>query len=138
MEKNINYSHGDFLGQTFLDVDPSEFSNSTIVGSCFYQESSWDVGSLGDSAKSPLVAVFPVGVVNVEFKRCNLDNVIIPTGSTVDSECTNRKVRIQNDNEDWELAAIDNKPVEPLSKKRLIRDGDSVDPRDIPTTRDLQ
>lgn len=64
-EVNEKYSYKDFTGQNFLDIDPSEFSNTTIVGSCFYQSK---MGS----------KVFPDGIENVTFERNNLDNVLLP------------------------------------------------------------
>lgn len=117
---NTKYSFKDFMGQDFSSVGPTEFNNSEIVGSCFYQE--------GD----PEQEIFPVGMIGVTFKRCNLDNVKIPAGNTVESDCCHRCIKVQNDLEDWILDGTNN-PVEPVAKKIFIRLGLSIDPADIPT-----
>ena len=116
---NQKYSFKDFIGQDFSSVDASEFNNTEIVGSCFYQEN------------IPDAEIFPAGMTGVTFKRCNLDNVKVPTGNTVESDCCHRKVKAQNDLEDWLLDA-ENKPTEPMRKVDYIRLGISIDPKDIP------
>ena len=119
---NKKYSFKDFTAQSFASVDPSEFNNTEIVGSCFYQEA------------EPDTEVFPAGMVGVTFKRCNLDNVKIPPGNTVEGSCCHRKIKVQNDLEDWFLDTS-LKPVEPMSKKKFIELGISTDPKDIPATK---
>lgn len=135
MALNDKYSFRDLTGQTFLGVDPSEFNDSEIVGSCFYQESARDPDSPGAGAKDPSVNVFPPGMTGVTFTRCNLDNCKIPLGNTVGERNSHRKIRVQNDNRDWILADADDKPLEPTDKKLRIREGKSVDPKNIPSTR---
>ena len=80
---NEKYSNQDFSGQTFLDVDPSEFSNTTISNSSFYQQNF--------TGLSQWYQVFPVGAENVEFLGCNLDNVQLPLNSTIDNWSTNKQ-----------------------------------------------
>ena len=76
---NEKYSYKDFTGKKFLDIDPAEFSGTTIIGSCFYQEG------------TPDTEVFPE-IKDVEFLRCNLDNVFIPTENTVGVCSCKRKI----------------------------------------------
>jgi len=116
---NQKYSFKDFMGHNFSTANASEFNNTEIVGSCFYQEN------------KPDAEIFPSGMTGVTFKRCNLDNVKVPAGNTVESDCCNRKIKVQNDLEDWVLDGT-NSPVEPVAKKKFIRLGLSIDPTDIP------
>ena len=134
MAVNTKYSFHVFMRQSFVDVDPSEFNNTEIVGSCFYQESLWDGDSLSASPKDPLVDVFPPSMTGVTFVRCNLDNCNIPAGNVVGERCSHRKLRVQNDNEDWVLDGS-SKPLEPVDKKRFEEDGKSIDPKDIPAVK---
>lgn len=132
MAVNKKYSFADFTGQSFLDVDPAEFSDSEIVGSCFAQEAPYLPDASHASASGhadPRVLIFPPGVENLTLTRCNLDNVNI-RGYSVKGG-TNRKIRIMNDLEDWVLDA-DNRPAEPMNKKQRIRAGANVNPLGIP------
>jgi hypothetical protein len=122
MAINQKYSFKDFTGQDFSSVDASEFNNTEIKGSCFYQEG------------EPDTEIFPTGVTGVTFIRCNLDNVKIPVGNTVDKTCINRKIKAQNDLEDWFLNDS-NQPTEPMRKADYLRLGISTDPADIPSTK---
>lgn len=124
--RNKKYSFKDFTGQSFVNVDPQEFNNTEIVGSCFYRES-----SLLDL--SVIKNIFPIGMTGVTFSRCNLDNVNVPIGNTVSPNCCSRKIKVQNDREDWVLDGT-NKPVEPVAKKLFLQEGKSIDPKDIPIT----
>lgn len=132
---NKKYSYGDFTHQSFVDEPAKDFNDTEIVGSCFYQESAYDAGSLSPTPPDPRVVIFPASMRGVVFKRCNLDNVIMPAGNTVVATgaepCCQRRIRVQNDLEDWALAA-DNKPLEPVAKKQFQRLGLSIDPKDIP------
>lgn len=76
MAKNEQYSNADFTGRQFLDRPAAEFAGE-IVGSCFHQY-------------QPDTAVFPAGTV-CAFQGCNLDNVAIPPGCTLDG-CTNKRI----------------------------------------------
>ncbi len=129
---NKKYSFKDFMHKKFLDVDASEFNNTEIKGSCFYQESLWNADSLSNSPKDPRVDVFPAGMTGVTFTRCNLDNCKIPSGNIIGERNSNRKIRVQNDNEDWVLNDFDNKPKEPISIKRFQEENKSINPKDIP------
>ncbi len=119
MSINEKYSFKDFTGKTFLDVDPDEFSNSEIKGSCFFQEN------------EPDKTIFPAGMVGVQFQRCNLDNVLVLPISTIDERCSNRRIMIQNDSQDW-IVDMTLLPIEPINMKRHIREGLNIDPANIP------
>ena len=124
---NKKYSFKDLTKQSFVGLDPSEFNGQgEIVGSCFYQES--DQKEVADGILKP---IFPLGTNAINFQRCNLDNVKLPVGSTVDGRCSVRKIQVQNDNEDWVLDS-ESKPTEPVDLKRFVREGKSIDPKDIP------
>lgn len=135
MAINEKYSFKDFTHQTFTSVDASEFDNSEIKGSCFYQETAWDADSLGASAKESRSNVFPPAMTGVTFIRCNLDNCLIPAGNTVDKSCSERRIRVQNDSEDWVLSDVDFKPTEPIDLVRFTEEAKSIDPADIPPTK---
>ena len=64
-EVNKKYSYQDFMNMSFTKVDAKEFNNSTIIGTNFYQF---------EKVKED---IFPDELVNVIFKKCNMDNVLI-------------------------------------------------------------
>ena len=123
--QNEKYSYGDFSGQRFLEVDPQEFNDSEIVGSCFAQQLP------ADHAGETLPEVFPAAMKGVVFRRCNLDNVLVPPDNTVEPSCCRRRIKMQNDLEDWVLNER-GEPVKPVAKKAFLRLGLSIDPRDLP------
>ena len=127
---NEKYSYKDFMHQDFLSVDASEFSDSTIIGSNFYQESAYSADALGNTPPDPLVDVFPVGTQNVTFERCNLDNVKLPKDSIL-IDCINRRIRVQNDWEDWILDG-DSKPSEPMNLEQRLEAEVWTSPNSIP------
>jgi hypothetical protein len=100
-----------------------------IIGACFARESY--LGEPGD----PMREIFPASMTGVIFKRCNLDNCVIPAGNILMEwqgiPCTNRRIRMQNDLEDW-IVNQQGKPQEPVALKKFLRLGLSVDPKDIP------
>lgn len=110
---------------SFKDKKPEEFNDTEIIGSCFYQECDFD---------DPVVVkdIFPDGMKGVIFRKCNLDNVLVPLGNTVEADCTHKKIKIQNDLEDW---ILDNSlsPIEPMNKAIFIELGISIAPKDIPS-----
>lgn len=120
MARNETYSFKDFTGQSLAHIPVNELTGD-IVGSCFSHE-------------TPGTIVFPTNMVAV-FKRCNLDNCIIPVGCTIESDkgiaSSQRRFKVQNDLEDWEINEAD-EPTEPLSKKYFESLGLSTDPKDIP------
>lgn len=124
---NEKYSYKDFMDKSFKEAKASEFNNSTIVGTCFYQN--WKEGD-----KDIVKDIFPDDLVNVEFEKCNLDNVKIKLGMTADDTNTKKKIQVQNDLEDWILDK-DLKPVEPIEKNMFLELQISVDPKDIPLTK---
>lgn len=117
-------------GLSFKDRPASEFNNTCIKGTSFYQE--WVEGDV-----SIVKDIFPDGMSGVEFVRCNLDNIEIPVGNTVDSTSSQNKIKVQNDLEDWKLDTS-LKPIEPVDKDSFIEEGKSIDPKDIPTFKEVQ
>jgi len=94
---NEKYSNKNFMGRSFKDIPASEFNNTRISNSCFYQ-------------KPPKIDadIFPDGMTGVEFEQCNLDNVKIATGNTVKStgwnKSTNKRIKtktVEGKDEDW-------------------------------------
>jgi hypothetical protein len=118
-EVNKKYSYGSWMGKDLSKVEAKEFNNSEIWGSCFYQEN------------EPDKHIFPEDMTGVTFYKCNLDNVYIPAGNTVDSSCTHKKIRVQNDWEDWILDK-DLKPVKAMSHEQRLEVGFSTSPANIP------
>jgi hypothetical protein len=120
MAINEAYSFKDFTGQDLSSVSKDEL-NGIIKGACFAQ-------------LSPNTVIFPSDMV-ATFQRCNLDNVTIPDGCTVEGAdgivSTQKKIKMQNDLEDW-IVDGDNKPIEPLDKAKFIELNLSYDPKDIP------
>ena len=106
------------MHQSFKDVPSKEFNNTEIIGTCFYNE-------------TVNAEIFPSDMTGVTFSKCNLDNIKIPVGNTVEASCCIKRVKVQNDNEDW-ILDNDLKPVEPLDIAHLIKEGKSIDPKDIP------
>lgn len=136
MKINEKYSD-DFTGQSLVDVDPAEFNDTIIVGGCFWQEG------------KPDTVVFPAGMRGVTFRRCNLDNVYVPPGNTIEADCTHKRIKCfpptpkegkADPNEgaiDWQ---VDEKgmPTEPLHKRRFAEEKRSVDPADIPADHEIE
>lgn len=117
---NKKYSYKDFMDKSLKGADVAELNNSTIIGSCFYQQ------------ENPDADIFPDGMTGVIFQRCNLDNVLVTAENTVDESNTHKKLKTQKDKCTWILDA-DNKPLEPLNKSKFIELDLSIDPLDIPT-----
>jgi len=117
---NIKYSYKDFLNQDLTNDDAEGFTGD-IEGSCFYRE------TLGSDV--PPFDVFPSDMTGVTFKRCNLDNCVIPDGNTVEGG-DNRLIKVQSDGEDWVLDD-QKEPVEPVNKKGFIQEGKSIDLGDL-------
>lgn len=124
MAINEKYSFKDFTNKEFTAIDPAEFNNSEIKGSCFYQEAR-------EIDPTPDKDIFPSGMIGVLFTRNNIDNCNIPPGNTVGERNCNRRIKIQNDWHDWVLDGA-HKPIEPVSKKYFLKKGMSIDPTDIP------
>lgn len=128
---NEKYSNKGFPyhNVSFKDRPASEFNDTIIRGSCFYQE--WIEGD-----DEVVKDIFPDGMVGVHFTGCNLDNIYIPVGNTIDTTTVNRvlnrKLQVQND---WSLWILDNdlKPKEPLNKEERLEKGISIEPESIPT-----
>lgn len=109
------YSFKDFTGQILKDK--TDMSNQIITGSCFSQE-------------TPNTHVFPDDMTGTTFIDCNLDNVYIPQGNTVQGG-RRKRFSVQNDLRDWIIDENDN-PIEPVSKKYWEMEGYPVTPDCIP------
>ena len=120
-EVNQKYSYKDFTNITFIDKSASDFNNTIIKGSCFYQEN------------KPDSHIFPEDIKGVIFEKCNLDNVYIPLGNTI-IDCCHRKIKIQNDLEDW-ILDNDLKPKTPIRKSDYERLDISTKPENIPVSK---
>ncbi len=120
---NEKYSFQDFTGKTLTDIPPEEFNNTVIIGSSFFH------------FNKPNTWVFPENMTGVVFKQCNLDNVYIPIGNFIITEgndkSTNKKIKTQNDLDDWILDDNLN-PLEPMNKEERLKAGVSINPLDIP------
>ena len=119
---NEKYSYKDLMDIDLSKINASEFNNSTIVGSNFYQQ------------ESPDKDIFPNGLTGVIFEKCNLDNVKIKDGMVLGLGNSNRQIKIQNDLEDWKVEKVLGswKAKEPLNKANFIELGISIDAKDIP------
>lgn len=67
----------------------TDMDNIVIYSSSFYRE-------------VPNSVVFPSGLTNTTFIKCNLDNCVIPAGATL-IDCSTRKFQAQEDGYDWLL-----------------------------------
>lgn len=114
-------SFRDFTGWRFTARTDVVFAGKVIYASCFSQE-------------EPDTVVFRGALTGTTFIRCNLSNVVVPSGATV-IDCIQTRFRVQNDLRDWELAPVTNLPVRVIGEKHWQRLGYSVDPLDIPLTR---
>ena len=125
MAQNEKYSYKSYPyhGLSFKDQPAGDFDNSEIIGSGFYQE-------YVEGDASVVKDIFPTGMTGVTFKDCNLDNVLVPTGNTVDGG-TNKNIKVQNDLEDWFVDGSD-EPIEPLMKEMRDKAKISSLPKDIP------
>lgn len=128
-----SYQAYPYHGLSFKHLDASEFSNSIIRGSMYYQEALESTESLSATPPDPRVDIFPNGTENVIFEDCNLDNIKLPKNSTL-IDSSNRQIRVQNDWEDW-LCDADSKPLEPIRKEEFIEKEVSIDSKDIPNTK---
>ena len=90
-------SFTDYTGRNLSDC---AIEGDIIESSCFSQE-------------MPDSHIFPEKMKGVTFRRCNLDNVYIPPGNTVEN-CSQRRFKAQDDGEDW-LVDENNKPLSLLS-----------------------
>lgn len=115
---NEKYSYKNFTNQSFKHLKAEEFNNSEIIGSCFYQ------------FNNPNSDIFPPNLQNIIFIDSNLDNILIPNGVTLKNS-SNKKIKRQNDFEDWILDES-LMPIEPILKEFLLLWGFNVDPKNIP------
>lgn len=120
MTKPINekYSYKDFTQQDLSNRPVSEFNNTRIIGTCFFQD-------------FPKSRIFPPGMVGAEFELCNLDNVDVEAGNTVSEKSSNRQMRFQNDLQYW-IVDDQDKPIEPANIESVLMDDGNIDPAEIP------
>lgn len=111
---NDEYSFKDYTGHLFTRPIPP---GTVVYASCFSQE-------ILDHE------IFPSDMTDVTFVRCNLDNVALPPGNTVES-CSQRRFEVQNDLRDWEVDSND-APAKLVDEKYWDVQGYSTDPADIP------
>lgn len=122
---NELHSFKDYTNQSLTHLSSDEFSNTTIKGTCFYQEIP------EDEATRP-VDVFPAGTVGVTFENCNLDNVKLPANSNLIGRSSRKLIKKQDDGFDWEWDENTKKPIRPMEYKKFVNDGRSVDPASLP------
>jgi hypothetical protein len=103
--KNLIYSNRDLTGQIFLDQPVGDFAGD-IQGSCFYQQ-------VYDTE------VFPAGTV-CNFIGCNLDNVLVPAGCTMEG-CTNKRLMGLPDGEMYIVDAA-GAPIQLLNQEQFDAD----------------
>lgn len=116
IEMNDQHSLQDY---TFTNTLINIPDNVNVYGACF-------------ACEMPDTVLFRANMTGVTFYNCNLDNVLIPAGNTVIGG-SQRKFRVQNDLNDWELDA-QGEPVKPLGAKIFDKFGLPVpSPADIPT-----
>jgi len=134
---NVKYSNKGFPYHdvSFKDIPAKEFNNTIIRGSCFYQE--WVAGDT-----QVIKDIFPDGMTGVVFDGCNLDNIYVDeTKNTIIKDgitrCNNRKIKVQNDWEDWILDS-ELYGKEPMNKEQRIAAGVSILPKDIPAKKFTQ
>jgi hypothetical protein len=122
---NEKYSYKTFVSPDFRSIDPEEFNNTCIKSSYISHDVSMD--RTGDIE----VDVFPQGMTGVEFVKCILNNVKIPSGNTVSADSDNQRIQMKNDMAVW---VVDNtgKAIRPHDETWFDRLGVSKDPRDIP------
>lgn len=86
-----DYDDADFTGQDL--TDRTDMNGLTIHGMCLSHE-------------KPDSHCLPEDLNGITFLACNLDNVYIPPGNTVDSTCSTRRfMNNPDDNLDWEVDA---------------------------------
>ena len=112
------HSFRSYQDKKFLSSDPSEFSNTIIKCSNFYQQ------------KQPDTCVFPDGVKNLTLENCNLDNVCL-TSEMITIGGTRKRIVCQNDMEDWIVDEF-NYPLEPLHKENYQELNLDFSPKNIP------
>lgn len=123
INEKYSYQAFPYHGLSFKDRPAEEFNNTVVAGACFYQE--WVEGD-----KDVVKDIFPDGMTGVVFRGCNLDNVLVPVGNTVEGGI-NRKIAVQND---WSAWILDDnlQPIEPLYKELRLSVNVSCDPQNIP------
>lgn len=65
------------------------------------------------SQSIPDTQCLPADLTGVSFYACNLMNVFIPPGNTVDSACQIQRYLVQQDGRDWEVDE-NNNPIKIL------------------------
>lgn len=117
MALNKLHSFKDYLNQSLKHLPAEEFNNSTIRGSCFYQEITY-----GNVLPIDGVDIFPDGVTGLILDGCNVDNVYIKPGITVNgsSDIQTSQRKIMANSEGADCLTINNDGIlEPDNTKQL-------------------
>lgn len=118
MTINQKYSYKDFSDQSFKEVNSNEFNNTEIIGSCFFQ-------------KEPNTDIFPI-IKGVKFTKCNLDNVLIPSGNIIGEKTSTNRIKLQNDLMWWNVN-INKEPTTPFLVSAHNTLGLSTNSKNIPS-----
>lgn len=110
------YSFKDYTQRNLLEA--KDLEGKVIYASSFSQE-------------NPDTKVFPDSVKKMTFYNCNLDNVFMVKPGWIVIGGSERKYQVQNDLKDWEVD-ITGKPIRVLNEEHWIKQGYSVDVKDIP------
>lgn len=123
IEMNDKYSGKGYPYHDLSFKHETDMKNINIYGSCFYQE--WV-----EDDTEVVKDIFPDDMTGVTFYNCNLDNVYVSPENTVVGG-SYRKIKIQNDWDDWILNE-NLTPKEPINKEQRLKAGKSIKPKDIP------
>jgi len=93
-----NYDDRDCTGWDLSDR--TDMSNQVIHGLCLSQH-------------QPDTHCLPEGLTGVTFQYCNLMNVYVPPGNTVEDTCQTTRYMVQDDGQDWEVDE-NNNPIKIL------------------------
>ena len=78
--KNELFSNKNFTNMLFISINPALLNNTTITGSCFYQET------------NNFTKIFPDNIENVILEDCNFDNCLLQEGIILDNT-TNKQIK---------------------------------------------
>ena len=119
---NQLHSFKNYTNVSLKHLDASEFSNTKIKNTCFYQELK--------EGETDLKDIFPDGVTGLSFMCCNLDNVLIPKDTILEAS-QNRLIVKQLDEDDWVLDKTTKAVIEPANRKLFELQAKNIDPTKI-------
>ncbi len=108
------------------------FKRKDLTGESAKLFSNTVIESTDFSQSEPYTDFINPNLVNTTFKRCILNNCIIPTGCILEN-CSNKHYKQQNDLELWEVDKS-LKPIRPVNESEFTKYGISTDPENIPAT----